>query len=55
MRNIADNPDEAASRTRASRAFIENQFGANVGPMIAERLEAIRLSRLTNRPANGVI
>jgi GT2 family glycosyltransferase len=53
MRNIAGCPDEAASRAKAGRAFVENQFGAaNVGRMAAERLEAIQLSRSTTQSAN---
>jgi glycosyltransferase involved in cell wall biosynthesis len=47
MRDIVDCPDEAASRARAGRTFVEDRYGAvNVGRIVGERLEAISLSRL---------
>lgn len=46
MRDIVDHPKEAASRSRAARAFVENRYSAaNVGRLVTERLAAIRLSK----------
>jgi glycosyltransferase involved in cell wall biosynthesis len=51
MRHVVDYPAEAASRARAGRAFVEDRYGAiNVGRLATERLDAIRLSRLS-KPA----
>ena len=47
MRKVIDNPDEVALRARAGRAFVRDRYGAaNVGRLVTERLEAIRLLRL---------
>jgi hypothetical protein len=47
MRKVIDYPDEVALRARAGRAFVQDQYGAaNVGRLVTERLEAIRLLRL---------
>jgi glycosyltransferase involved in cell wall biosynthesis len=46
MRQVVDDPDAAASRARAGRAFVVGRYGAaNVGRIVAERLAAIRRSR----------
>lgn len=46
MRDIVDHPEAAASRAKAGRAFIENRYSAiNVGRLVTERLEAIRLAK----------
>ena len=47
MRAVVDRPEAAALRARAGRAFVQDRYGAaNVGRLVVERLEAIRLSRL---------
>jgi GT2 family glycosyltransferase len=55
MRNVIDNPDQAASRAKAGRAFVDCRYGArNVGRLAAERLEDIRLSRSAKTPVGSI-